>query len=168
MTKIIQIGDKILEGTSTEVDISGIKSKEIQKVLTDMKKALEKEKDGVAIAAPQIGQTLRIFIVSKRVFPEENAKDQIYINPEIINLSKDKEWVEEGCLSVRWKYGKVERTHKITVEAYDEKGQKFQRGASGLLAQIFQHEIDHLNGILFTDKAKDVHEVNPEDLIKEK
>jgi peptide deformylase len=167
MAKIVQIGKEVLRETTTEVDISSIKSKEIQKILKEMREALEKEKDGVAIAAPQIGQALSMFVVSKRVFLDENAKDQIYINPKIVNLSKDTEWLEEGCLSIRWKYGKVKRAEKVTLEAYDEKGEKFQRGASGLLAQIFQHEIDHLNGVLFTDKAKEVHEIDPKDLIKE-
>ena len=71
--------------------------------------------------------------------------------------------VDEGCLSVRWLYGKVERAEKITVRAYDENGKPFTMGASGLLAQAFQHEIDHLNGILFIDKATDLKEMIPEE-----
>ena len=63
----------------------------------------------------------------------------------------DKKNLEEGCLSVRYLYGKVSRSHKATVEALDETGTKFTMGASGLLAQIFQHEIDHLDGTLFID-----------------
>ena len=68
----------------------------------------------------------------------------------------------EGCLSLRWLYGNVNRKKKVTIVAYNEKGERFQRGASGLLAQIFQHENDHLDGILFTDKAKDVEDIPPE------
>jgi peptide deformylase len=68
----------------------------------------------------------------------------------------------EGCLSVRWLYGDVERSTQATVTAYDEHGESFVRGASGLLAQIFQHEIDHLDGILFIDKAHNLEEVTPE------
>jgi len=70
--------------------------------------------------------------------------------------------VEEGCLSVRWLYGKVERNEKTLVRAYDEKGKLFTFGGSGLLSQVFQHEIDHLNGALFIDKAKDLKEMKPE------
>ena len=68
----------------------------------------------------------------------------------------------EGCLSVRWLYGEVKRSTNATILAYDEKGEKFTRGAGGLLAQIFQHETDHLDGILFTDKARNLEEMSPE------
>ena len=76
----------------------------------------------------------------------------------LTDLSREKEWMPEGCLSVRPLYGKTFRSVKATVVAYDENGKKFTRGASGLLAQIFQHETDHLKGILFIDHAKDVKE----------
>src|SRR6185295_15811219 len=88
-------------------------------------------------------------------------KDLVFINPKISKLSRDKEWVPEGCLSVRWLYGRTYRSKKATVTAYDENGKKFVRGASGLLAQIFQHETDHLNGILFIDHAVDIKEELP-------
>ena len=95
--------------------------------------------------------------------PNEDAeiKDLVFINPKISKLSRDKDWMPEGCLSVRWLYGKTFRSKKATITAYDENGQKFTRGASGLLAQIFQHETDHLNGVLFIDHAKDVKEELP-------
>jgi peptide deformylase len=70
--------------------------------------------------------------------------------------------MEEGCLSVRWVYGKTKRADKAMVEAYNERGHKFVRQGSGLLAQIYQHEIDHLNGILFIDKASHLVEIKPE------
>jgi peptide deformylase len=77
-------------------------------------------------------------------------------------------WMDgEGCLSVRWLYGKVYRSTRVTLEYYNEKGQKKTRGASGILAHIFQHEVDHLNGILFTDKAKDLKEFDPDEIRKE-
>ena len=82
----------------------------------------------------------------------------VFINPKISKISKEKEWMPEGCLSVRPIYGKTWRSKKTTVTAYDENGIKFQRGASGLLSQIFQHETDHLNGILFIDHAVDLIE----------
>lgn len=90
--------------------------------------------------------------------------DLVFINPKITNYSKEKKWMEgEGCLSVRWVYGKVQRSTKVTIRAYNEHGKVFERGAGGLLAHIFQHEVDHLNGILFIDKAKDLEEVDPKD-----
>ena len=89
-------------------------------------------------------------------------KDLVFINPKISKLSREKEWLPEGCLSVRWLYGKTLRSKKAMITAYDENGKKFTRGASGLLAQIFQHETDHLNGILFIDHAKEIKEEKPE------
>lgn len=150
------------------VPVKDISSKKTKDVIKRMKKALYAEEDGVAIAAPQIGESLRIFLVNGKVFGTEASpngrsvgRDMVFINPEISKASKKKRKMEEGCLSVRWLYGEVLRSEKITVKAYDEKGRRFQRGASGLLAQIFQHEIDHLEGILFTDKAKNVHDLPP-------
>ena len=170
---IVQKGEPVLRKIAEKVSVADIKTEKIQKILKDMSLALELQDDGVAIAAPQIAIPLRIFVVSKKVeimlkgleeAPEvEKAKikDVIYINPEINKLSKTKQILDEGCLSVRPIFGKVERSEKATVTAYDENGKKFTRGGSGLLAQIFQHEIDHLNGILFIDKATDLVEVLP-------
>ena len=170
---IVQSGEPVLRQIAEKVSVADIKTDKIQKILKDMSTALESQDDGVAIAAPQIAIPLRIFVVSKKVeimlkgleeAPEAekiNIKDAIYINPEINKLSKTKQKLDEGCLSVRPIFGKVERSEKATVTAYDENGKKFTRGGSGLLAQIFQHEMDHLDGILFIDKATDLIEVLP-------
>ena len=176
MKKILQQKEKVLRKIAHEVRVVDIKTKKIQSILREMSEALRSQNDGVAIAAPQIGYSLRIFVVSGKIFAENFGKapdpdlppvkqklnkDLIFINPKISKLSREKDWVPEGCLSVRWLYGKTFRSTKATVTAYDEKGKKFTRGASGLLAQIFQHETDHLNGILFIDNAKDVKEELP-------
>lgn len=129
-----------------------------------MHDTLATQNDGVALAAPQINEPWRIFVVSEKVFNNKSDKNLVYINPSIINHSKKKDWVEEGCLSVRWLYGQVKRFSHATVQAYNENGELFERGSGGLLAQIFQHEIDHLNGVLFTDKAVNVEEIPPEQL----
>lgn len=168
MRKIVDRNDPILRKHAEKVDIQDIGSKKIQEIIKDMKEALASQEDGIAIAAPQIGESIRIFVVAGKAFAmvqgNENGQfpDKIFINPEIIKTSKKTEWVEEGCLSVRYLYGKVKRADKATVTAYDETGKKFELGGSGLIAQIFQHETDHLNGILFTDKAKDVQDLPPE------
>jgi peptide deformylase len=159
MVKIVQKENKVLREKAAPVPVRGINSPKIKKVLLEMSAALAKESDGVAIAAPQIGVSLRIFVVSGKVFSTPN--DMVFINPEIIKISKDKKYMPEGCLSVRWLYGKVRRASKATVRAYDGQGKVFTRGGSGILAQIFQHEIDHLNGILFIDSAKDIEEMRP-------
>ena len=179
MIKIIQRENKVLKAVAKEVSLKSLKSPAIKKILADMKKALRTQKDGVAIAAPQINKSLRIFIVVEDMFNtntpapsretsragEENRKKgssyKIFINPVIVKLSKKQDELEEGCLSIRWKYGKVRRASKATVQAYDENGKYFTYSASGLLAQIFQHETDHLDGILFTDKAVDLRDIKP-------
>jgi peptide deformylase len=172
MVKIVQNGEKVLREKAEEVPVKEIPSKKIQTVIIEMRKALLSQNDGVAIAAPQIGESLRIFVVSGRAFDIEDgtyneddktpiAKDLVCINPVITKLSRTKADMDEGCLSVRYLYGKVKRATKATVTAYDENGNKFTRGASGLIAQIFQHETDHLDGILFIDKAKDVVDLPP-------
>lgn len=177
MVKIVQQGHPVLRQIATEVPPADISGATLKSVLVDMKKALNSQLDGVAIAAPQIGIPLRIFIVSGRVFDlewKETGKvsptppaDQVFINPEIIKISKEKRKMLEGCLSVRPLYGDVLRGTKATVKAVNENGQEFRRGASGLLAEIFQHEIDHLDGILFSDKAENIHAVEPENEIED-
>lgn len=173
MIEIVQKEHPVLRKTAKAVLVKNITGKEIQKIIFDMNEALNSQYDGVAIAAPQIAIPLRIFIVSGKIFEEEfiygdketiknlkkiKHKNLIFINPKILKISKDKKLMAEGCLSVRPLYGKVRRATRATVEAYNEKGEKFVMEGSGLLAHIFQHEIDHLDGILFIDKAKDIHE----------
>ncbi len=159
----------VLREIAKEVLPEEFKSPKIKTIIGNMKKALASQDDGVAIAAPQIGESFRIFVVSNKVFnisesEEAEAKydDLVCINPQIIKISKKKKKMEEGCLSVRWLYGKVERSEKVNIRAQDENGNVFERGSSGLLAQIFQHEIDHLNGILFIDKAEDLEDIPPQ------
>ncbi|MDP2593679.1 MAG: peptide deformylase [bacterium] len=165
---ILEKDNPILRRKSVEVPISEISSAKIQGILKEMAESLSTQPDGVAIAAPQLGYPLRIFIVSKKVLNEaqENGNralhsNIVFINPRILKLSKETQLMEEGCLSVRWLYGKVRRACRATVVGYNEKGEKITRGASALLAQIFQHEVDHLEGILFIDKAKDLREILP-------
>jgi peptide deformylase len=131
----------------------------VQTLLAKMSKILVKESFGVALAAPQVGEPLRVFVVAGKVFKTEDAEkdpipaDKIFINPEFVRQSKGKKEMTEGCLSVRHKYGSVLRHEKASVKAFNERGEVFVYHASGLVAQIFQHEMDHLDGILYTDKA---------------
>lgn len=172
MIDILDRDNPVLRKIAKEIPPGEILSPKIQQIIENMKVALKSQDDGVAIAAPQIGKSLRIFVVSGRAIQlakknemadsEMHEKDMVFINPEILRLSKKKKKMEEGCLSVRWLYGQVERSEKVQLKAYDEKGELFERGSSGLIAQIFQHEIDHLDGILFTDKAENVEEIPPE------
>ena len=167
-TRILQRENKVLRAQAKSVSLKDIDSKKLANIIKQMSQALHAEEDGVALAAPQIGESLRLFIVRGDILAlNKNPKpDLVFINPEIIKASKNKKQVEEGCLSIRWLYGRVKRSEKVTVRAYDETGRKFERGASGLLAQIFQHEIDHLNGVLFIDKAENVQALPPKPKIK--
>jgi peptide deformylase len=161
MPAIVQEPNPILRATAQSVPLADIKSEHIQTVLAAMSEALAGEDDGVAIAAPQIGIGLRIFVVSKKA-SKKFKEDLVFINPEIIRMGRGREELSEGCLSVRWKYGTVKRATTATVRAYNENGNEFVMSGRGLMAQIFQHEIDHLDGVLFIDKARDVQDIPPQ------
>lgn len=166
MKEIVQKGDPVLRQIASEVPTTDFNTPQLNKILSDMSESLAKEKDGVAIAAPQIGVSLRIFVVSGKVYQKGDdtpaAKDKVFINPKLIKVSKKKVERSEGCLSVRPWYGKTTRAEKATVEACDEFGKKFTAGGTSFMAQIYQHEIDHLDGILFDDHATNLEEIAPE------
>lgn len=170
MSKIVQNGDPVLRNKAITVNETDIGSAKIHAIIEDMREALSEQKDGIAIAAPQIGEPLRIFIVNGNLLKQADSSYKgeggyiTFINPVITKRSRDRKEVEEGCLSVRWLYGKVRRSTRVTLSAVDEKGEKFERGASGLLAQIFQHEVDHLEGELFIDKAREIWEMSEEEI----
>ncbi len=162
MAEIVQAGDPVLKRRAVEVPKADFGSKLLGQLLAEMRRTLDSQDDGVALAAPQIAVSLRIFVVSPKIFEDpKKARHLIYINPKITARSKKKLVVPEGCLSVRGVWGETKRSEKVTVEAYDEHGKKFVRSGTELLAQIFQHEIDHLDGILFVDHAKNLQKVEP-------
>jgi peptide deformylase len=165
MAKLVPQHHPALHEIAQAVPRDAILSPKIQKVIKDMRDALHSYNVegffGVAIAAPQIGVPLRIFLVED-MNPERDKKESVptlvAINPALVKVSKKKKIVGEGCLSVPDSYGAVNRSLQATIRAYDEHGKSYERGASGLLAQIFQHECDHLDGILFVDRAEKVWE----------
>ena len=173
MAKLVKQDHLALHQIADEVPVDEIESKHIQKIIKDMRDQLIAYNvdgfSGVAIAAPQIGVSLRIFIVyntSKDKKDKDLLPNLVAINPKIIKLSKKKHLVGEGCLSVGEQYGAVERAANATMRAYDENGKEYERGAGGLLAQIFQHEVDHLDGILFIDKAEKVWHKDEEEALR--
>ena len=133
---------------------------ELDGLVARMAAALDRERDGVAIAAPQIGESVRLFLVRHdRTVPHEPGETPepevgVFVNPRIVRRSQRKVEMDEGCLSVRGIYGRTRRHDRATVRAQDASGRAFERGGGGLLAQIFQHEIDHLDGVLFIDHAE--------------
>jgi peptide deformylase len=104
------------------------------------------QEDGIGIAAPQVGESIRLVIINQK------DKPLIMINPRIITKSIRTEIAEEGCLSVPGVFGMVKRAKKIKATALDASGKQYVLKAEGLLARVIQHEVDHLNGILFIDK----------------
>ena len=155
---IEQVGAAVLRKHAKAVLKKDIGSRKLARVIAHMKKALKNEGFGVAIAAPQIGESLRMFVVSGKVFAPEGDEtatppDQVFLNPEFLRMSKKKSEMTEGCLSVRHKYGTVLRFEKASIKALNESGKSLVYHGSGLVAQIFQHEIDHLNGILCDDTS---------------
>lgn len=118
-----------------------------------------KTADGVGLAAPQIGEGVRLCVIDRRADEINLKNDLILVNPVWKKTSIKKDVMEEGCLSVPKTYGKVKRYTKIKADAINEKGEKISFTAADLLARVIQHEVDHLDGILFIDKAKDIYQV---------
>jgi peptide deformylase len=169
MKKIVQDGDPVLRGIAAAVAEDQFGTPELRTIVADMEEALDAEKDGVALAAPQIAIPLRIFVVryDRLQPPEEGVVREpelgVYINPEFVKSSRRREVMDEGCLSVRGTYGKTYRHDRATVRARTVDGFAFERGGGGILAQVFQHETDHLNGILFIDHAIETYNVTKEE-----
>jgi len=169
MSDIVQEGMPVLRETAKPVPDELFGTPKLKKIIAEMRESLDSEQDGVALAAPQIGIGYRIFIVryDRTLPPDKNDSTEnksdvgVYINPKILKTSRKRAKMEEGCLSVRGIYGHTRRYERSTVSAQDENGKHFTRGAGGILSQIFQHEIDHLNGILFIDYASDLYEFVP-------
>ena len=152
MTRILKITinpNPILRKVSEEISPEEIGSKKINELCLNMAETMVK-KDGVGLAAPQVGKNIRAVVVNTKDGPV------FMVNPKIKNKSLTKEWGEEGCLSVPGVFGQVKRHKSQICVFYDIKGKKNQMKAKGLLARVIQHEIDHLDGILFIDKAKDI------------
>jgi peptide deformylase len=155
---IIVLPDQHLRQKSQRVAVI---TKDVQDVIKQMVDATvdwEESREhevGVALAAVQIDLPYRIIIIRDDFENKQNKKFHIFINPEIVKLEGKIEEDFEGCLSVTDIYGKVPRYTKVRVRALDEDGQPIRVKAEGFLARIFQHEIDHTNGIMFVDHLKD-------------
>lgn len=155
--KIIKANDPRLRKTSKPVKRI---DKKIRSLIADMKETLlnQKNPEGVGLAAPQIGKNLQIFVVNHK-----NLK-RVVINPQVIRVAEDKKKrkgkgkskqnteIMEGCLSIPHFYGPLKRPGKITIKYLTEEGKEKVETFTGFPAQIIQHEIDHLKGILFTDR----------------
>jgi len=182
MKEIVQDGASILREIAKPVPKELFGTKKLAQIIADITEALDKEPEGVALAAPQIAIPLRVFIVREdRVNPPADTqgstldpnsqgrtlkispKVEVYVNPEIIKTSRRKALGEEGCLSTRGVYGAIKRHEHVTISAQHPDGKHFTRGSSGLMAQIFEHEVEHLNGELFIDNAERLIDISHAD-----
>lgn len=139
--------------------------KELQKTIDDMVETM-REAPGVGLAAPQVGLLDRLVVVEYEEDDEkEDSPKKLYVvvNPEIISASEETEMGIEGCLSIPGLVGEVERSLEVVVRGQNRRGQSVKIKADGWLARIFQHEIDHLDGILYTDRATKVWKPAPEE-----
>lgn len=144
--KIITQPNPILRKKSKEISLKEIKADGLAKLVSSMEKTMLKT-DGAGLAAPQIGKNIRLAVINSKDGPV------CLINPKIIKKSWAKELGQEGCLSIPGIFGQVKRHKKITLIYCDQTGKKMKQSAQGLMARVMQHEIDHLDGILFIDKA---------------
>jgi peptide deformylase len=158
--KILTNPNPILFKKSSEVNIEEIISQNMKELGTAMIETMLGN-DGVGLAAPQIGYNLRLISVSTKEGPT------LLFNPKIIKKSWRKEWEEEGCLSIPLIFGEVKRNYAVTCVYHNENGQEKKLKAKGLLARAVQHEIDHLDGILFISKAKKLKKINEAEIEEE-
>jgi peptide deformylase len=171
MLPIRENGDPVLRERAKSVPASLFGTPELAQIVSDMAETLDAQADGVALAAPQVGISYRIFIVRYDRMTERGEEKTtetgpdlgVFINPEFVKTSRKRSEVQEGCLSVRHIYGTTIRYDQATMRAQDEQGAWFTRGGGGILAQAYQHETDHLDGILFIDHAEEIHEQQRED-----
>jgi len=179
---IVKEPKAVLHKIAKEVPMNTIASARIQQIIRDMSDTLRASEDGIGIAAPQIGLSLRMFVASEEALAFDSGQSRtltnsdqdkknrqkkewrhfVFINPKLLKTSKKKQEDSEGCLSVPGVYGAVPRAEKVKVTAYDEYGKKFERGAAGLFARLLQHELDHLDGHLFLEKARETHRAHKE------
>lgn len=157
MAKLVPENHPALHTIAEEITAEEFSDGTVKKIIKDLRSGLKTyDVDGftaVAIAAPQIGVSKRVFIVEDQSTDRDALPSFVAINPQILKFSKKTHEVGEGCLSIPDYYGIVKRSTNVTLRAQDEHGNWYERGAGSLLAQIIQHEYDHLDGILFTDRA---------------
>ncbi|MEK7546775.1 MAG: peptide deformylase [Patescibacteria group bacterium] len=179
--------EKFLRTKIREFDFKKFTKREINDFVGRMKKAM-KLANGIGLSANQIGLDMRVFVAQVpktrinadetqigadgiRENPRKHQRESAFyaiFNPEIIKFSKEKTRLEEGCLSIPKVYGSVERPEKLTLAGFDKSGKKIKIKAWGLLAKVFQHEMDHLNGKLFIDRADKIYRVPSSERLKER
>lgn len=152
--EIITLPNPVLRRKARKVNEFGA---ELQALIDDMVETM-REAPGVGLAAPQVNVPWRVIVVEFGDEEDDAIPPRLYVvvNPEVIRASKESMIGTEGCLSIPNVLGEVERATAVTVKGYNRRGQPVRIKAEGWLARIFQHEIDHLDGVLFVDRAERV------------
>ena len=162
--KVVRMGHPVFREMVKPLSKEEILFDETKALVQDMFDTMEAE-EGIGIAAPQIGISKQIALVgvpadSERYPESEETPLYVVINPKIKNLTEEEQGFWEGCLSVPGMRGFVERPAKIQYRGYDELGMLIEREAAGFHATVFQHELDHLDGVLYIDKVKDTTKIS--------
>jgi peptide deformylase len=155
-------GNPVLREICKKLSKEEIASAKIQNLIKDMSHTLEQKQYGVGLAAPQVGEAVALSVIGIKATPtrpEAASENMVIINPEIIDYFGRKQQMWEGCISFGgtkdFPYAKVPRYKKVKVRFLDQEAQEHEVIAEGLLAHVLQHEIDHLNGVLFVDRVTD-------------
>jgi peptide deformylase len=155
--KVARMGHPVLRARARAIDVGEVKSSRIQQLIDDMFETMS-EYQGVGLAAPQVHESIRLFVAGFPPGPDSDEQEEervpmmALINPEITPIDTDlvEDW--EGCLSIPDIRGKVPRAREITVRALDRRGKRVELRARGFTARVIQHETDHLDGVLFFDR----------------
>ncbi len=153
-----QFGNSVLRQKARRLTRKEILSDEIQDLIKDMKYTLENKKYGIGLAAPQVGKGVAISFIGLKPTPTRpnlKRQDMVIINPKIVKTYGKKEQMWEGCISFGDSFAKAERYKKVRVSWQDDKAKVHEKDFDGILAHVLQHEVDHLNGILFVDRVLD-------------
>jgi peptide deformylase len=163
---IVTLPDPVLRRKARPVSAFDNK---LQSLIADMVETM-REAPGVGLAAPQVGISERLIVIEYADPPEEGEEDKevkprlyVMVNPEIVKASEEKVLGVEGCLSIPGLVGEVERYSTVQVKGLNRRGQPMKVKAGGWLARIFQHEIDHINGVVFPDRATRVWKPEPDE-----
>ena len=154
---ILRLGHPALRTPANAIDLEALRSDEMQRLIDDLFETMH-DADGVGLAAPQLGHALQIFVylAVDPEHPEAEAAPKALINPGVAPESGDLVYDWEGCLSIPDLRGLVPRHQAVRVDAFDRHGEPISFRAEGYEARIVQHEFDHLNGIAFVDRMRDM------------
>ena len=168
--KVARMGHPVLRARARPIEPAQIGSPRIQQLIDDMFETMQ-EYQGVGLAAPQVHVSLRVFVAGFAPNGDDDEDEgegsgrgvplMALINPEITPVGAElvEDW--EGCLSIPDIRGRVPRSRQISVKAYDRRGKRIEVKAGGFTARVIQHETDHLDGVLFIDRAKKVIDIEP-------